>query len=49
MRRAPFARRARDGAFGALWATIGRTLRLLVALALATTLLVLLLHGLNLL
>ena len=32
-----------------LWRTIGRTLRLLVALWLCTTLVVMLLHGLNLL
>lgn len=35
--------------FDALWLTIGRTLRLLVALALVTVLIVMLLHGLNLL
>ncbi len=32
---------------GALWATISRTLRLLLALALVTVLIVMLLHGLN--
>jgi hypothetical protein len=38
-----------DRAFDALWLTIGRTLRLLVAVALVTVLIVMLLHGLNLL
>jgi hypothetical protein len=38
-----------DRALDALWLTIGRTLRLLVAVALVTVLVVMLLHGLNLL
>ncbi len=38
-----------DRVFDALWLAIGRTLRLLVALALVTVLIVMLLHGLNLL
>jgi hypothetical protein len=38
-----------DADFDLLWRTIGRTLRLLVALWLCTTLVVMLLHGLNLL
>ena len=41
--------KARDDTdFDLLWRTIGRTLRLLVALWLCTTLIVMLLHGLNL-
>lgn len=38
-----------DADFDLLWRTIGRTLRLLVALWLCTALMVMLLHGLNLL
>ena len=38
-----------DPVFDALWLAIGRTLRLLVAVALVTVLIVMLLHGLNLL
>jgi len=49
MPRASLIKADDDRAFDALWLTIGRTLRLLVAVALMTVLIVMLLHGLNLL
>jgi hypothetical protein len=48
MPRASLRKADDERVFDALWLTIGRTLRLLVAVALVTVLIVMLLHGLNL-
>lgn len=49
MRRVSLRKTEPDPQFGLLWQAIGRTLRLLVAVVLVTVLVVMLLHGLNLL
>ncbi|HEY8598366.1 MAG TPA: hypothetical protein VIL85_08040 [Thermomicrobiales bacterium] len=49
MPRVSLKRARADADFDRLWRMIGRTLRLLVALWLCTALVVMLLHGLNLL
>lgn len=49
MRRVSLRRTEADPIFAAHWLAIGRTLRLLVAVILVTVLIVMLLHGINLL
>lgn len=49
MWRAPLRKTEADPTFAAHWLAIGRTLRLLVAVVLVTVLIVMLLHGINLL
>ena len=49
MRRASLRKSSTDPQFAAIWSATGRTLRLLVATILVTVLIVMLLHGINIL